>query len=108
MFRASEHPKDVVRDPYLTQKIMSASPEQLIGYVYDAIIVACTKEDRERALRGIQGLISSLNFDYKDLAVPMFQLYQYCLDQIRQGEFVEVKELISGLKAAWSEAMKVN
>jgi len=53
-------------------------------------------------------LVSSLNFDYKDIAVPMYQLYRYCLDRVRKRKFDEVEELIGGLKAAWAEAMKVN
>lgn len=108
MFRAQVQPRDLDKDPYLKQKIFSASPEQLISYVYDAIIAACHCKDQERALRGLMELVSSLNFDYKDIAVPMYQLYRYCLDQVRKRKFDEVEELIGGLKAAWAEAMKVN
>jgi len=94
-------------DPYLTQRITSASPEQLIAYIYDAILVACTNQDQERALRGLMALIDSLNFDYQDIALPMFQLYQYCLDQVRRRNYEEVKYLIGEFKTAWAEAMNV-
>ena len=108
MLRAQYQPREIDKDPYLKQKVFSASPEQLISYIYDVIIAACHRKDQERALRGLMELVNSLNFDYKDIAVPMYQLYRYCLDRIRKREFDEVEELIGGLKAAWTEAMKVN
>ena len=108
MFRTQVQPRDQEKNPYLKQKILSASPEQLISYVYDAIIAACHGKDQERALRGLMELVSALNFDYKDIAVPLFQLYQYCLERARKRKFDEVEGLIGGLKAAWAVAMNVN
>jgi len=92
----------------LKQKIFSASSEQLVSYIYDAIIAACHRKDQGRALRGLMGLVNALNFDYKDIAVPLFQLYQYCLERARKRKFDEVKGLIGGLKAAWAVARNVN
>ncbi len=108
MFRTQVQTRELEQDPYLKQKITSASAEQLISYVYDVVIAACHRQDQEKALRGLMNLVSSLNFDYKEIAVPMYQLYQYCLEQVRKKKFDEVGELISGLKTAWAEAMKVN
>ena len=96
------------KDPYLTQKIMSANNVQLVSYMYDTIMVACKKEDADRAQKGLMGLIDSLNFDHEEIALPMFQLYQYCLERIRTENYKEVDKLIGGLKLAWSEAMNVN
>lgn len=98
---------NVKEDPYLTQKIMSASPEQLIVYVYDAIISACNRKDQERVLRGLTVLINALEFDYQEIALPLYQLYQYCMDQGRKRNYEEVLEIISDLKSAWTEAMQV-
>ncbi|MFC1547560.1 flagellar export chaperone FliS [Candidatus Neomarinimicrobiota bacterium] len=108
MFRAQALPRAIEQDPYLKQKVMSASPEQLISYVYDVVLAACHRKDQEKALRGLMGLVNALNFEYKDIAVPMYQLYQYCLEKVRKREFDEVEGLIGGLKSAWVEAMKVN
>ena len=96
------------KDPYLTQKIMSANEVQLISYMYDAILAGCGNADADRTERGLLGLIDSLDFTHEEVALPMFQLYQYCLDQVRKGNFKEVDKLIGGLKLAWSEAMNVN
>lgn len=108
MLRPQVRAGNLEKDSYLKQKILSASPEQLVSYIYDVILAACRRKDQDRALRGLTGLVSSLNFEYKDIAVPMYQLYQYCLESVRKREFNEVEELIGDLKAAWAEAMKVN
>ncbi len=108
MFRTQDQTRDIDKDPYLKQKIFSASPEQLVSYMYDAIIAACHRKDQERTLQGLVGLVNALNFDYKDVAVPLYQLYQYCLEQVRKRKFDEVEVLIGGLKSAWAEAMNVN
>ena len=108
MFQSLAPQNDLEKDPYLKQKVLSASPEQLVSYIYDVVLVACQRKDQERALRGLSGLIRALNFDYKDVAVPMYQLYQYCMEKARKKEFDEVESLIQGLKTAWAEAMKVN
>ncbi len=108
MFRTQVQPRNIDKDPYLKQKIFSASPEQLVSYMYDAIIAACHRKDQERTLQGLLGLVNALNFNYKDIAVPLFQLYQYCLERARKRKFDEVEGLIGGLKSAWVEAMNVN
>ncbi len=96
------------KNPYLTQRIMSASPEQLISYIYDVILTACRTRDQERVLQGLMALVSALNFDYLEQALPMYKLYQYCLARAREGNLDEVKYIISEFKEAWSEAHKVS
>ncbi len=108
MSHSLTRPNLAKKDPYLKQKIMSASPEQLISYIYDAVLIACRTEDQERVLRGISGLIDALNFKHQDIAVPMFQLYQYCQDQARVRNFEQVETIITEFKLAWTEAMNVS
>ena len=92
---------------YLTQKILTASPEQLIAYLFDAALAACVKQDRRQATKAIQELINALNFDYQDFAAGLFQLYRYSLNKIQKGEFQQAQEILSELKGTWVEAMKV-
>lgn len=94
-------------DPYLTQKVMSASPEQLIAYIYDAAITGCAREDRSRAMRAVQELINALNFDNIEIARNFLNLYRYILDQIGKGKFDEAKQLLTEFKSIWTQAMKV-
>lgn len=94
-------------DNYLVQKVMTASPEQLISYVYDIAIVACTRKDREKAGKAVQELINSLSFDHKEIATSFFQVYRYTLNTIQEGRFEAALEILTELKSSWAEAMKV-
>ena len=84
-------------NPYLKQKIMSASPEQLICYIYDASITACKKKDTIKAGQAIRELINALNFDYKEMALPLFDLYKYCLNNVNSNNFEQAIEILEGL-----------
>ena len=48
MFSQTTYQSRPATNPYLTQKITSANPNQLIAYVYDAGVSACLKKDREK------------------------------------------------------------
>lgn len=95
-------------DPYLRQKILSASPQQLVAYIYDAISAACVQRNKEKALRAIQELIDSLDFEKgKSVARTFYQTYRYLQEQIRKNNFDEVKAVISEIRQTWVQAMKV-
>lgn len=95
-------------DPYLQQKILSASPKQLVAYIYDAGISACVQKDKERALRSIQELINSLDFDQgKELTKTFYQMYRFLQTQLRQDKYDEVKNILTEIRKTWIEAHKV-
>jgi flagellin-specific chaperone FliS len=94
-------------NPYLVQKVMSASPEQLIAYVYEAGATACAKEDRFTASKAVSTLIQALNFEYKETAVTFFNVYRYLNRLISKGKFEEAKTIFADLKQSWAKAYKV-
>ncbi len=61
-----------------------------------------------KASKGLVELISSLNFDYEEVALGLFRLYQYCQDKIRLEEFDEAVTILQGLRDAWMESWKKN
>jgi flagellin-specific chaperone FliS len=95
------------KNPYLEQKVMSASPEQLISYVYDSGIKACALENRGDALRAVQVLINALNFDKQEMSVTFYNVYRYINYSISKGNFVEAKKNLEEIKSTWTQAMKV-
>ena len=95
------------KNPYLVQKVMSASPEQLISYVYDAGIKACALENRSDGLRAVQVLINALDFDKQEMSVAFYNVYRYINYTISQGNFAEAKKNLEDLKSTWTKAMKV-
>ena len=99
------------QDQYLEQKILSASPKQLIAYIYDAAIVSCTKRDIEKTTAAIGILINSLNFDdsedVQDISSKFIQYYEYILDLVRKDKFDEARDNLKEIRDAWVKSMKV-
>tara|TARA_B100001245_G_C22608876_1_gene301063 strand:+ start:172 stop:540 length:369 start_codon:yes stop_codon:yes gene_type:complete len=99
------------QDQYLEQKILSASPKQLIAYIYDAAIVSCTKRDIEKTTAAIGILINSLNFDdnedVQDISLKFIQYYEYILDLVRKNNFDEARDNLKEIRDAWVKSMKV-
>ncbi|HMN23229.1 MAG TPA: flagellar protein FliS, partial [Ignavibacteriaceae bacterium] len=59
-------------NPYLSNQILNASPEQLFIKVFDFAVVHSEKKDMIKTNNAIQELIGFLRFDdesYKDLAI---------------------------------------
>jgi len=99
----------VVGDPvtaYRSAQILGASPMQLILIVYDVALAACGGHDRARARRAVTELIAALNFDYEEIAVPLFRLYEYCLSAIDSGSYHEAAKILRQLKEAWETALR--
>ena len=99
---AGAHPLAI----YQRAQVMGASPMGLILMLYDLAIAACGRRDAERARRAITELIASLNFDYEEIAVGLFSLYEYCLGAIKAGSFDEASKILRQLKEAWEIAMR--
>lgn len=95
-------------NPYLVQKIMTASPEQLIAYVYDAAISACAREDHAKALEAVQELVNALNFDAGEVTKSFHTVYQHVMDLLRKRQFAEAQEVLSELRQTWKQAMNLN
>ena len=99
------------QDQYLEQKILSASPKQLISYIYDAAITGCRKRDIEKTTAAIGVLINSLNFDdnedIKNTSLNFSQYYEYILDLVRKKRFDEARDNLKEIRDAWVKAMKV-
>lgn len=91
---------------YRSAQILGASPMQLILILYDQALAGCGRRDGERARRAITELIAALNFDYEEIAIPLFRLYEYCLSAVGSGLFHEASKVLRQLKEAWEIALK--
>lgn len=106
--------RDMKRDvetrlnPYLVQKIMTASPEELVAYMYDVAIAACNRKDKVKACEVVQQLINALNFEYKEASTTFYRMYSYILDQIHKNKFGEARNMLSELRQTWCKAMKIS
>lgn len=98
-------------NPYLTQKILTASPEQLIAYVFDFGVVACKQEDSVKARRAIQTLVKALNFDAREakkISETFFNIYSHLGRLINQREFSQAALIFTDLKETWATAFNVH
>ena len=96
-------------NPYLTNQILNSSPEQLLIKVYDFAIVNSEKKDMIKTNTAIQELIGFLRFDdetYKDLAVSLLRLYQFCQDQARKNNYDVVTKILTELRESWLQAIQ--
>jgi flagellin-specific chaperone FliS len=91
---------------YRTQDVMGASPIHLVVMAYDLAISSCDKGDFDRAVKAVSVLRDALNFDYAQVAVGLFQLYQWCLDCIRQGDYKTAAQTLRDLRNAWATVEK--
>ena len=91
---------------YRTQDVMGASPIHLVVMAYDLAISSCDKGDFDRAVKAVSVLRDALNFDYAQVAVGLFELYQWCLDCIRQGDYKSAAQTLRELRNAWATVEK--
>lgn len=94
-------------NPYLNQKVMSASPEQLICYVYDVAVASCRRKDKIKSIQAMNVLIKSLKFDYHEIASNFYRVYSAILDKISSEAYEDAESMLSELRETWVKAMSL-
>jgi flagellin-specific chaperone FliS len=70
-------------------------------------IQAIKKNDQMLAVRAINELIAGLNFEYQEVALTLYRLYQYAKHCLRMGKKDEAAQVLEELRSAWGEAFKL-
>jgi flagellin-specific chaperone FliS len=91
---------------YRQQEVMGASPVRLVVMAYDLAIKSCELKDFEKAVKTVSALRDALDFDYPEVSVGLFRLYQWCLDCLRAGDFTTASNTLKELRDAWVTAEK--
>jgi flagellin-specific chaperone FliS len=86
---------------YRQQDVMGASPVRLVIMAYDLAIRSCEQKDFEKAVKTVSVLRDALDFDYPEVSVGLFRLYQWCLDCIRKGDYTSAISALRELREAW-------
>jgi len=89
---------------YRQQDVLGASPVHLVVMAYDMAIRACEKSDFEKAVKTIGCLRDALDFDYPEISMGLFRLYQWCLDCIRGNDYNSALSVLRELRMAWRQA----
>ncbi len=105
MYQAPSHfSRTNKANTYLAKEILEASPQKLLIKVYDFAIVNCKRKNMEKTNRALSELINALNYDEpqaKEIAIGLLKLYQYCQEQMRQGNTEIVATILTDLREAW-------
>ncbi len=94
------------RSQYRQQEVMGASPLHLVVMAYDLAILACEQENFEKAVKTISVLRDALDFDYPEVSLGLFRVYQWCLDAIRKGDYASALSAMRELRDAWRTTEK--
>ncbi len=89
---------------YRQQDVMNATPVHLVVMAYDVAIRACEKKDFEKAVKTIGLLRDALDFDYVEISMGLFRLYEWCMECLRHGDFTTAANTLMELRAAWRQA----
>lgn len=92
---------------YRNEQLMNLSPVAVIHKLYSVAIQAIKKNDHQLATKAINELIAGLNFEYQEIAVTLFKLYQYSKHCLRQGNESGAIEVLEELRSAWGQAFKI-
>ena len=95
-----------ISNAYLEQEIMTLNPVQLLIKAYDAEITACNRRDESKASTVLVELIDSLNFDYAEIANSLFRLYDYCMREIKRGNFDVTLKVLKELRETWLQVQE--
>ncbi|MDR3572544.1 MAG: flagellar protein FliS [Anaerolineaceae bacterium] len=96
------------KSPYLNkeyqkQEVNSATPLHLVIMAYDLAIKSCEHRDFQKATNTIGCLRDALDFDVPEVSMGLFKIYQYCLDNIRKGNYEAASATLVELRDAWKQ-----
>jgi len=96
------------KSPYLNkeyqkQEVNSATPLHLVIMAYDLAIKSCEHRDFQKATTTIGCLRDALDFDVPEVSMGLFSIYQYCLDNIRKGNYEAATSTLTELRDAWKQ-----
>jgi len=86
---------------YRKHEVMGASPVRLVVMVYDFAIRACEQKDFNSATKAVSVLRDALDYDYGEVAVGLFGIFQWCLDCIRNEDYHNAVVTLRELREAW-------
>ena len=97
-------------DPYLQQKVMSASPAQLVSYVYDIGISACINKDKIKLNKVLTHLKETLNYgaSTQEISHTFSSVYDHISYLVRNDRFDEAKNNFFQIKSVWKEANQLH
>ena len=105
MSNQSYSPHDAVQT-YTAQAVEGANPPRLTLMLFDHILACIRRREVMKAKKGLVELMGSLDLEYLEVAGPLYRLYEYCLDVVRDQKFDEAERLMVEVRDAWEQVVK--
>jgi flagellin-specific chaperone FliS len=93
---------------YNREQFLNLSPVEVIKKLYDTAILGCKKNNTVLAQNAITELVVGLNFEYQDISVGLYRLYQYAKHCIRNGKMDEAIRVLEELRSTWVKAFHLD
>jgi flagellin-specific chaperone FliS len=93
---------------YHREQFINLSPVEVVKKLYDTAILGCKKNNTVLAQNAITELVVGLNFDYQDISVGLYRLYQYTKYCIRNGNMNEAVRVLEELRTTWVKAFRLD
>ncbi len=98
---------NVAAQRYKREQYLNLSPVEVIKKLYDVAILGCKKKDRTLVNNAVTELIVGLNFEYQDIAVGLYRLYQYVKFCLRKDNYEEAEHVLTELRDTWMQAFNL-
>jgi flagellin-specific chaperone FliS len=92
---------------YQREQLLNLSSVEVIHKLYDIAIISCKRNDLAMAQRTINELIVGLNFEAGDMAINLYNLYDFCKRSIRNGHVYEAIAVLEELRLTWAQAFSI-
>jgi flagellin-specific chaperone FliS len=89
---------------YRKEHLGNLPPVRVIHKLLEIALQGCKKEDKTLATKALTELTLALNFEYQDIALGFFRLYDYCKQCVHKGNFADAIAILEDLRATWAQA----
>ena len=103
----TSHPYVSAAKAYRNEQLLNLSPVQVIDKLSSVAIQACKKSDAALAQRAVNELIIGLNFEYQEISIGLYRLYEYCKHCIRKEKMNDAVVVLEELRSTWAQAFKL-
>lgn len=93
---------------YRTNSVLGLTPGQVLVKMYDLALVALISGDGKRSVRVLSAMIDSLDFEYQEIAMGLFRLYRYCIEEVNKGEYEMPTRILRELRETWVQALSAS
>ncbi|HVN48216.1 MAG TPA: flagellar protein FliS [Bacteroidota bacterium] len=93
---------------YHREQFLNLSPVEVVKKLYDTAILGCKKNNTTLAQNAITELVVGLNFDYQEISIGLYRLYQYTKHCIRNNNMNEAVRVLEELRATWVKAFRLD